>query len=244
MSKKIKVVIVVLVVLLFTVILALAGVLIHNHLTSEGPATVVVPDNLITSDSETSEEETNADTFYLHSMNEGDNTHFAVTNMFPGDAVTKYFCVKVSYHGEITVRYHAEIYGNSEKLAEVLKVKVVLLGSSSETLYDGLMRDMPASLNVPLTSSRTETEELFYEITAYLDTSVGNEYQLQNLAANFEWWVEEANQLAARGHNTLCDIVDWFVVIVLPLDVVLAGVMVILLIVWQKKGGGQSAGGN
>lgn len=82
----------------------------------------------------------------LHSKNPEENKPFQVTNMFPGDSVTKYYRIKVSYKGDIIVRYNADIRNEYEKLAEVLKVKVRLLGSDG-FLYDGLMRDMPKSLN-------------------------------------------------------------------------------------------------
>lgn len=130
----------------------------------------------------------------LYKRHAEDNEAFRVTNMFPGDAETKYFCVKVSYKGNVIVRYHADIRSGSEKLAEVLKCRIVLL-STGETLYDGLMRDMPDSLEHRLTAESSTSAELYYEITAYLDTGVGNEYMNQSLAADFRWWVEETGNL-------------------------------------------------
>lgn len=118
-----------------------------------------------------------------------ENTPFAVGNMFPGDAETKYYRVQVSYRDTVTVHYHADIRPGYDKLAEVLKVKITLL-SDNQTLYDGLMRDMPASLTHRLTTKDSTTDELYYEVTAYLDTSVGNEYQNKDLVADFRWWVE------------------------------------------------------
>ena len=38
--------------------------------------------------------------------------------MFPGDKETKYFRVRVSHNGMVTVRYHADVRQGSEKLAE------------------------------------------------------------------------------------------------------------------------------
>ena len=73
------------------------------------------------------------------------------------------------------MRFHAEVRSGYEKLAEVLKCRVVL-PESGDILYDGLMRDMPESLNVDLQTDSEVTNEVYYEITAYLETSVGNEY--------------------------------------------------------------------
>ena len=46
---------------------------------------------------------------------------------------------------------------------------------------------MPESLSCKL----NKTQEVDYEITAWLDTSVGNEYQDQELIADFHWWLED-----------------------------------------------------
>lgn len=137
-----------------------------------------------------------AEALYFHTKNTDDNTAFRVTNMFPGDSETKYYCVRVAHKGDVVLRYHADIQPGYEKLAEVLKCRVKLL-TTGETLYDGLMRDMPESLNHELPTDVSATSEVYYEITAYLDTSVGNDYQQKELIANFRWWVEEVDNLEA-----------------------------------------------
>lgn len=147
-----------------------------------------------TSTKSTAAETKKAATIELYDKQPDDNTRFDVTNMFPGDAETKYFCVKVSYHNKVTVHYKATVRDGYEKLAEVLKVKIKLL-TTGETMYDGLMKDMPKSVTYKLASAESTTDELYYEITAYLDTSVGNEYQNKDLIADFSWWVEETGNL-------------------------------------------------
>ncbi|MBC8534234.1 LPXTG cell wall anchor domain-containing protein [Yeguia hominis] len=144
----------------------------------------------------TTAEAKKAATIELYNKQPEENTPFAVGNMFPGDVETKYFRVRVSYHDKITVHYKATVRPGYEKLAEVLKVRVNLL-STGETMYDGLMRDMPESLTHKLASKKSTTDELYYEITAYLDTSVGNDYQNKDLIADFKWWVEETGNLDA-----------------------------------------------
>ena len=135
-----------------------------------------------------------AATIELYNKQPEDNTPFNVGNMFPGDSETKYFRVQVSYCDKVTVHYKAAVREGYEKLAEVLKVKVKLL-TTGETMYDGLMKDMPDSVTYKLASAKSTTDELYYEITAYLDTSVGNEYQNKDLIADFSWWVEETGNL-------------------------------------------------
>ena len=152
------------------------------------------PSEAIPTDGENAEEE--AEVLYLYDRNPGDNTPFNVTNMFPGDIETKYFLVRVVHKGDIILRFHAEARPGYEKLAEVLKCRVVL-PESGDILYDGLMRDMPESLNVDLQTDSEITSEAYYEITAYLETSVGNEYMQTELVADFTWWVEETDNLGS-----------------------------------------------
>ncbi len=131
--------------------------------------------------------ETDSDKMRLNTPDESGNTAFAVENMFPGDAETKDFTVKVNHKEPITLYYHADIRPGYEKLAEVMMVKIEL-PEKSITLYDGLMRDMPSALEHQLAANE---KEVIYRITAYLDTSVGNDYQFKNLIADFRWWYEE-----------------------------------------------------
>lgn len=236
-KKKIKIIIIVLACLLGLSLLALGGTVIYNKIANNTPATVTVPDNLITPDEDTTKpdnsdsqapdsgdtekpdssetqtpgssadtsssavptqsttaEAKKAATIELYNKQPEENKAFTVGNMFPGDVETKYFRVRVSYHDKITVHYKATVRPGYEKLAEVLKVRVNLL-STGEMLYDGLMRDMPESLTHKLASKKSTTDELYYEITAYLDTSVGNDYQNKDLIADFKWWVEETGNL-------------------------------------------------
>ena len=92
------------------------------------------------------------------------------------------------------MHYKATVRPGYEKLAEVLKVRVELL-STGETMYDGGIADMPESLTHKLASKKSTTDELYYEITAYLDTTVGNDYQKKDFIADFKWWVEETGNL-------------------------------------------------
>lgn len=155
----------------------------------------------------------------LSSRNSDDNVPFHVENMFPGDSITKYFRVAVYYKNTVYVRYHADVRPGYEKLAEVLKCRIVLDG---ELLYDGLMKDMPESLTHTLTTNEEKTEtKLLYEITAYLDTSVGNEYQEKDLIADFRWWVEEKGNLTPPPTGDASHIVIWAAVAAVSLSLLL-----------------------
>ena len=259
-KRKIKIIIIILAILLGLSLLALGGTLVYNKLANNPPATVTVPDNLITPDEDTTKPDSSegnsqapdssdtqtssssavptqsttaeakkAATIELYNKQPEENTPFQVGNMFPGDANTKYFRVRVSYHDKITVHYKATVRPGYEKLAEMLKVRVNLL-STGETMYDGLMRDMPESLTHKLASKKSATDELYYEITAYLDTSVGNDYQNKDLIADFKWWVEETGNLddSPKTGDT-SNILLWAVL------AACSGSMMILLLVTRRR---------
>lgn len=267
-KKKIKIIIIVLACLLGLSLLALGGTVIYSKIANNTPATVTVPDNLITPDEDTTKPDSGesnsqapdssemqtpsssadtsssavqpaqsttaevkkAATIELYNKQPEENTAFAVGNMFPGDAEIKYFRVRVSYHDKITVHYKATVRHGYEKLAEVLKVRVKLL-STGEMLYDGLMRDMPESLTHKLASQKPTTDELYYEITAYLDTSVGNDYQNKDLIADFKWWAEETGNLDdSPKTGETSNILLWAVLAACSLSM-----MILLLVVRRRK---------
>lgn len=173
-----------------------------------------------------------AATIDLYKGKADDNTPFKAENLFPGDVVTKYFRIKVSYENKVTVHYHADIRPGYERLAEVLKVRVVLLSDNGRVLYDGLMRDMPKSLTHKLSSAKRTSDELYYEITAYLDTSVGNEYQQKSLIADFRWWIEETGNLTPPTTGTDSHFTLW-----LTLAVASGAACLIVLIVYRRRKG-------
>lgn len=163
----------------------------------------------------------------LYRKHAEDNQPFQAGNMFPGDTETKYYCVKVSHSGDVIVSYRAEVRPGYEKLAEVLRCRVVLL-TTGEMLYDGLMQDMPESLNYSVKTDKTTESELYYEITAYLDTSVGNEYQNKDLIADFRWWVQDTGNLDPPQTGDDSNIYLW-------LCLASGSLMIILILVRKRR---------
>lgn len=259
-NQKQKRVIIILAVLLIISLIALAGVLIYHRWGEKPDATVTVPDNLITpdknkdEDTETSENgsagQNNPPATAEKSDNAGsvtqnkkqataitlcnkqpqDNTAFTVGNLFPGDYETKYYRTQVSYHDKVTVHFKINVRKSYEKLAEVLKIKVTLL-NNDEVMYEGVIKDMPDSVTHPLASPNSTTDALYYEITAYLDTSVGNEYQNQDLIADFQWWVEETGNLeqAPQTGDISC-VILWLIIAITS-----ATLCIVLLVFHRKK---------
>ena len=148
--------------------------------------------------------------------------------MFPGDTESRYYCVRVSHKDTVTVNYRADIRSGYEKLSEVLRVHIAI-PETGQTLYDGLMRDMPESIQYTLAGAN-EQDDLFYKITAYLDTSVGNEYQNLGLVADFRWWVAEEDNLAPLPRTG-----DAFASVLWAVLAVSAGAVLLLLIFARRK---------
>lgn len=190
-----KIVIIVLAVLLGISLSALAGIFLYHKFSRSTPTVVTVSDNLITPETTS---------VSLYAMHAKDSTAISFENMFPGDTVTRNFCVQVSYHGDVTVHYDAEARSGGEHLTEALCLRIRMLSDGS-LLYDGPMKDMPSSVTYSLSSEESTTTDLYYEITAYLPTDVGNDYQSAALEADFRWWVEETKNLesgAKTGDST------------------------------------------
>lgn len=140
----------------------------------------------------------------IYRNNPEESTPFNVTNMFPGDCETNVYNIRVSYNGSIKVYFTVDVRSGYEKLAEVLKCKVVMPGGS-EPVYDGLMKEMP-DLEHSI-SAVNITEDLKYEISVYLDTSVGNAYKNKELVADFKWWAYTSDEGHPGGGGTIKPVV-------------------------------------
>lgn len=154
----------------------------------------------VNSQSNTSVPTDTAELLTLYNTKADDNIPFKVENMFPGDSETKYYCVRVSQKDTLTVRYRAFVQPGYEKLAEVLKIRVKLL-TTGDLLYDGIIKDMPESLDCKIVTTQSTVKDLYYEVTAYLDTSVGNDYQNKKLVADFKWWTEDSSSLGDNPYT-------------------------------------------
>lgn len=142
----------------------------------------------------------------LNAKNPEENSFFQVTNMFPGDRITQYYRLGVSYTGTITVNFHAVSTDGDENLSEVLEIKVQW-ADTGELLYEGSLAKMSVLGQELSTDSKSRTEELTYEVTVGLSTSAGNEYQNKKLIAELSWWAEgdeapEPGEPESGGNST------------------------------------------
>lgn len=256
-KRKIKIVVIVLVILIVLSIFAIVGTLLYNKMASNKKATVEVPNNLISSggvDSSTKDDNSSvsssnedqnvtssddaslqkATAITLYNKQPHDNAAFAVDNMFPGDSVSKYYSIAVTHSGDVTVCFKANVRSGYEKLAEALNAKVILLNTDT-VLYDGLMCNMPDSLTHDLDGDKSKTDTLYYEIIAYLNTSVGSEYQNQNLIADFNWWVAETDNLDKLPQTgDIFRVAPWITVIVISV-----AILIVLFVIRKKREGKQ-----
>ncbi len=254
-KERVKKIVILLVVLLVMDLTALAAVKIIRRKAEDQTVTVAVSENLIapekkgtkvntqssaerqdqvrTAETVSAEGRKNENMIYLWKKRTEENHTFHVENMFPGDRKSEYFRVKVSYQDRVTVRFHAEVGHDSRNLGEALKIKVVIY-PEEEVLYDGVIQNMPEAVNHEMASRTQTTDELSYEITAYLDTSAGNEYQNQRIEANFHWWIEEDGNLTGRPVKDVltgdtANILFW------AAGVIASGILCIALVAGRKR---------
>ena len=139
----------------------------------------------------------------IYKNNPEESIPFNITNMFPGDCETNVYNIRVSYNGSIKLYFTADVR-EGEELAQVLKCKVAMAGNDTP-LYDGLMIKMP-DLEHSISAVNT-TEDLEYEISVYLDTSVGNDYKNKQLVADFRWWAYTSDEGYSGGGGTIKPVV-------------------------------------
>lgn len=204
--KKLKVFIIVIAILLCTSLLSLAGTLIYNRYVNSVTPSGTASDNIIANTADTNsgtttgaaeiseKKSSTVKDIYLHNKNTGDNVPFNVNYMMPGDTVTQNYNVKISYHDNVTIHFKTSIRNGYEELGEVMKVRVIMSGDN-KVIYDGAIKDMPESVTYKLSSRESVTQELNYKITAYLDTSAGNEFMDKRIEVDLSWWAEETGHL-------------------------------------------------
>ena len=212
--KRLKITIMILAVLLAVSIISLAG-LWFWHWTNYNVKAQTSP-NIITPETGESVSETVRETAGKTELNQkqgrpsgadgrkapeitlcknhaGVNIPFSAEGMLPGDSVRKEYCVEVFHDGAVEVSFDIRVLSGA-KLGEVLQCSVKRMPEGS-VVYEGLLRDMPEKIEaVP---AGEKNSRLAYEITVSLDPSVGNEYQNQNLKADFVWSVPDPDHLTS-----------------------------------------------
>ncbi len=128
---------------------------------------------------------------------------FDVSGMTGGSSVDAIYRIIATYNSDFILKFRMTPRENEEfqKLAEILKVKVELVGENGDTLmYDGLISEMP-DLELPLSADGQTTTELLFRVTVYLDDPLPEEYYGQKLIADMTWWVEEQDSISIANNE-------------------------------------------
>ena len=121
-----------------------------------------------------------ANSIELKSNNDNENKPFNIGNMLPGDRITQYYRIQTKCDSSAKVNLSFGNIDTNNELTNIVQSKIILL-SSGETIYEGLIRDMQ-TLTVPTTSG---TNEMNFEITLYIDASIKDiKYENKSLSFN------------------------------------------------------------
>ena len=190
-AKKICAVVGALLAILIIVIL-----LLHSCQERDLPYdSVDIPGNVIDNPSEKAELE-------FYNTSDEENLPFNAKGMDGGYTETVIYRVIATYNSDFVLKYDMSIRDEQEfqMLAEVLKIKVELVGGEDDLLYNGLISEMEA-LEIPLSSEQTVTEELLFKITVYLDEPLKEKYYGQKLAADMSFWIEEQDRISVANNE-------------------------------------------
>ena len=212
-EKGLKITIIVLSLLVAASLLALAAALaaryIYLALMEPTQATVTVPDNLVGEEGGAQGPETTgeggsgsgetggtpsgeaspvqAHGLELYDAHPGDNERFEAVNLFPGDRITKYYCVRAYHDADVTLQFRADVTEETKNLGDVLRVKVTHL-DTGEVLCDAPFSEIDGeAYAVVLPVNAQQETSAYYQVEVSLDTSVGNEYQAAHLKADLNW---------------------------------------------------------
>lgn len=135
--------------------------------------------------------------------NEEENLCFDVDGMNGGDSVSVLYRITATYNSDFILKYDMTVRDEEEfkKLAEVLKIKVELVGEDGDDLlYDGLLADMEA-LEVELVADESVTKELVFRVAAYLAAPLDEAYCGQELKADASWWIDGQDDISIANNK-------------------------------------------
>ncbi len=131
----------------------------------------------------------------LYRGQSADNDAFNAQNMFPGDTVTKYYCLKVYHRAYVAVRFDVTDITETKSLGNILNIKVTKYnedGSGEEVVCNDSFNNIKGTTyNTVFSVNATKETIAYYKIEVSLPTSAGNEYQGASLSADFNWYAED-----------------------------------------------------
>ena len=253
MNKKTKVLVIILVSLLVTSVLALGGRMLYlKYLKPEDSVTVsnnqIGEGNLLSPETNTNISADNgsgngengngtaqtqaaAPLLEFFKGQPDCNRKFEVRNMVPGDIEIRYFCLRAYHTKPVTLVFESIVTEQTKNLGDVLDV-VVTNSQTGEVIAEGTFNEINGtkfSRYLPATDAEYDTA--FYKIQVSMDTSVGNEYQVARLLADFHWYIEEGDEALdpSPGTGDSVNIMLWGTIIGVSL------LLFILLFVTRRK---------
>lgn len=130
------------------------------------------------------------------------NEKFQADNMFPGDQLTRYYCVRVYHDQPVQIFFRCDITGQTKSLGDALEISVTRLGGDG-SLCEGTFSQVNGKAEgETFQPSAQGVTELYYRVDVSADTSLGNEYQQASLDADFTWYAQDVSTGGAAQETT------------------------------------------
>ena len=108
---------------------------------------------------------------------------FQVSNMVPGDKVSRDFTVRIHHKDQVTLYFKGLITKQSKGLGDVLQVRVTDKNSGKIICQGTFNTINNKEYSQEIAQSGSGQTDVTYQVDAWLDTSVGNAYQKEPV-----WW--------------------------------------------------------
>lgn len=240
-NKVKKIVIISTISVLVALLLVVGGFLIAV-LASGNSTIITIPGNSISAGSD---DDGKSESLQLHYETPEHNKSMIAMNMLPGDSLISDYTVNVSHKEDVSLYFSMVPLKEDIKLVEVLKIKVE--NRDTETIiYNDAMNEMPEKLEIKLTADGETNTKVRFRITAYLDTSVGNEYQLETMQATMTWKIEDMDALFYPYENESVFDVDaiplWLIIVLCMLALLaLTGIIAFAVIAYKSRSAVEAA---
>lgn len=127
----------------------------------------------------------------LYKKHSQDNERFDVSNMAPGDKITGDFTVRVHHSSSLKLFFDVEITHQTKGLGDVLQV-CVTDKNSGDTICQGTFNEInKKQFSQKIKKASRGITDVTYQVDAWLDTGVGNQYQQALLKADLRWYVKD-----------------------------------------------------
>lgn len=127
----------------------------------------------------------------LYKNHAEDNKPFQVSNMVPGDKVSRDFTVRIHHKDQVTLYFKGLVTKQSKDLGDVLQVRVTDKNSGKVICQGTFNTINNKEYSQEIAQSGSGQTDVTYQVDAWLDTSVGNAYQKAFLDADFQWYVKD-----------------------------------------------------